>query len=101
MSKENCNCEWCQHRSPLLSKINNFLNENEKKILDDMIGDLMTAETDAVYWKDKYYGTWPSDTIQHIENHILRLKERIKEMRIIEELESQNDYKNSLKNSKE
>ena len=78
--KTNCSCDWCSERSPLLSKINNFLNEKEKKILDNMIGDLMNAETDAVYWKDKYHGTWPSDTIQDIENHITRLKTRIKEL---------------------
>lgn len=91
MNKENCNCEWCQHRNPLLSKINNFLNENEKKILDDMIGDLMTAETDAVYWKDKYYGTWPSDGIEDIQNHIIRLTNRIKELEAIERLQHQNE----------
>ena len=45
-----------------------------------MINDLMVSETDAVYWKDKYYGTWPGDTMEDIQHHIERLQARIKEL---------------------
>lgn len=102
MSKENCSCKWCQKFSPLCEKISSLLdNEEERKIFHEMINNMMMAETDAAYWKDKYYGTWPSDGIEEIQNHIKRLTNRINELKIIEDLESQKDYKNSLKNSKE
>ena len=101
MSKENCSCKWCRERSPLISKIKSFLNEEDKLILNDMITDLIMAETDVIYWKDKYHGTWPSDSVKDIQNHIERLNDRIKEIEIIENLESEKDYKNSLKDSKE
>lgn len=102
MSKAHCSCDWCQKFSPLCEKISSLLdNEEERKIFHEMINKMMAAETDAVYWKDKYYGTWPSDGIEEIQNHIKRLTNRINELEIIEDLESQKDYKNSLKNSKE
>lgn len=102
MSKEHCLCEWCQKFSPLCQKILFLLDyEDDKKVFDEMISNLMMAETDAVYWKEKYYGTWPSDGIKEIQRHIDHLTNRIKELEIIEELQSQNDYKNSLRNSKE
>lgn len=102
MSKAHCSCDWCQKFSPLCEKISSLLdNEEERKIFHEMINNMMIAETDAVYWKDKYYGTWPSDGIEEIQSHIKRLTNRINELKIIEDLESQKDYKNSLKNSKE
>ena len=101
MSKENCSCDWCQKFSPLCEKISSLLHEEENKIFNEIIGNLMNAETDAVYWKDKYYGTWPSDGIEEIQNHIKRLTNRINELKIIENLESQKDYKNSLKDREE
>lgn len=102
MSKAHCSCDWCQKFSPLCEKISSLLdNEEERKIFHEMINNMMIAETDVVYWKDKYYGTWPSDGIEEIQNHIKRLTNRINELKIIEDLESQKDYKNSLKNSKE
>lgn len=92
-----CTCKWCQKFSPLCEKISFLLDdEDEKKLFDELIGNLMNAETDAVYWKEKYYGTWPSDGIEEIQRHIKRLTNRIKELEIIEELENQSDYKNSL-----
>jgi len=102
MSKAYCSCDWCQKFSPLCEKISSLLdNEEERKIFHEMINNMMIAETDAVYWKDKYYGTWPSDGIEEIQNHIKRLTNRINELKIIEDLESQKDYKNSLKNKEE
>lgn len=91
-----CTCKWCQKFSPLCNKISSLLDdESEKKLFDELIGNLMNAETDAAYWKEKYYGTWPSDGIEEIQHHIKRLTNRIKELEIIEELENQSDYKNS------
>lgn len=76
-----CTCKWCQKFSPLCEKISFLLDdESEKKLFDEMIGDLMNAETDAVYWKEKYYGTWPSDTVQDIQVHIKILENRIQEL---------------------
>lgn len=95
MNNKNCSCNWCEKITPLISKIKTLLNESENIVFSEMIDSLMTAETDAVYWKDKYYGTWPSDSVKDIQNHIKRLNDRI------EELESENDYKNSLRNSKD
>jgi hypothetical protein len=95
MNNKKCSCNWCGKITPLISKIKTLLNESENIVFNEMINSLMTAEIDAVYWKDKYYGTWPSDSIKNIQNHIERLKDRI------EELESLNDYKNSLRKSKE
>lgn len=92
-----CTCEWCQKFSPLCEKISFFLdNEDERKNFHEMINNMMAAETDAVYWKEKYYGIWPSDGVEEIQHHIKRLTNRIKELEIIEELENQSDYKNSL-----
>jgi hypothetical protein len=81
---KNCSCEWCDIRSPLFKKIQIFLqdNEEEKTAFADIINDLMVAETDAVYWKDKYYGTWPSDTTEDIQNHIERLQARKQQLEI-------------------
>lgn len=60
-----CTCEWCQKFSPLYEKISFLLDdESEKKLFDEMIGNLMNAETDAVYWKEKYYGRWRGDGLQ-------------------------------------
>ena len=101
MSKENCSCKWCQKFSPLCEKISSLLDENENKVFDEIIGKLMNAETDAVFWKEKYYGTWPSDGIEEIQHHIKRLTNRINELKIIENLKSQKDYKNSLKDRQE
>jgi len=95
MSKAHCSCDCCQKFSPLCEKISSLLDENENKVFDELIGKLMNAETDAVFWKEKFYGTWPSDGIEEIRYHIKRLTERI------EELESEKDYKNSLKDQKE
>jgi len=81
---KDCSCEWCNIRSPLCEKISFLLQDNkeEQKAFDDIINDLMIAETDAVYWKDKYYGTWPSDTAEDIQNHIERLQARKQQLEI-------------------
>jgi hypothetical protein len=55
-------------------------DEQDKVNFDNLLSDLMIAETDVVYWKDKYYGTWPSDTVEVILRHIERLQARIKEL---------------------
>lgn len=82
MEKQKCTCEWCMIRVPLCEKIRFLLQDNkeELKAFDDMINDLMVSETDAVYWKDKYYGTWPGDTAENIQHHIEKLQARKKEL---------------------
>lgn len=65
-------------------------DEKDKADFDKLLNDLMAAETDAVYWKEKFYGTWPSDTAEDIRRHIKILENRI------EEIQSDKDYKNSL-----
>lgn len=88
MDKKTCECKWCSTRSALVYKINNLLTEDSEKIhFDEVIGDLMHAETDAIYWKQKYYGTWPSDSVQDIQVHISILEKRITELK--------NEQKNS------
>jgi hypothetical protein len=77
-----CTCNWCQKFSPLCEKILFLLdNEDEKKLFDKMIGNMMHAETDAVYWKEKYYGRWPSDGIDEILHHIDGLQKRIEQIK--------------------
>ncbi len=86
-----CTCEWCTVTSPLCKKIMSLLTDKkDKEGFDNIINNLMMAETDAVYWKEKFYGTWPSDTAEDISRHIKILENRI------EELQSDKDYKNSL-----
>jgi hypothetical protein len=87
---KDCSCEWCDVRSPLFKKIQIFLqdNEEEKTAFDNIINDLMIAETDAVYWKDKYFGTWPSDTAEDIQNHIERLQVRKHQLEIKKDYDS-------------
>jgi len=87
---KDCSCEWCNIRSPLFKKIQFFLkdNEEEKTAFDNIINDLMIAETDAVYWKDKCYGTWPSDTAEDIQKHIERLQVRKQQLEIKKDYDS-------------
>ena len=81
MENRKCTCKWCAITSPLSNKIRNLLTDEQDKInFDNLLDDLILAETDAVYWKDKYYGTWPSDTVEDIQHHIERLQARIKEL---------------------
>lgn len=83
-----CSCKWCTVTSPLCTKIQNLLTDPvDKNNFINMMNDLIMAETDVVYWKDKYYGTWPSDTVRDIEQHITILQNRIQELRAIERLE--------------
>lgn len=95
--KQKCDCEWCKIYSPLCEKILFLLQDNEQEIASfkRMIDNLMAAETDAVYWKEKFFGTWPSDGIKEIEHHINILRMRI------EELRSEKDYANSLQDAVE
>lgn len=96
MENQKCTCKWCTITSPLSDKIKNLLTDEQDKInFDNLLGDLIVAETDAVYWKDKYYGTWPSDGIKEIEHHINILRMRIDELR------SEKDYANSLQDAVE
>lgn len=77
-----CTCEWCVKTSPLINKINSLLtDENEKNHFEKIINDLMHAETDAVYWKEKYYGTWPSDGVEEIQHHVDILQKRLEELK--------------------
>jgi hypothetical protein len=81
MENQKCTCKWCTITSPLRVKIKNLLTDEQDKVnFDNLLSDLMIAETDVVYWKDKYYGTWPSDTVEVILRHIERLQARIKEL---------------------
>lgn len=77
-----CTCEWCVKTSPLINKIKSLLtDDDEKSYFDKLMNDLIHAETDAVYWKDKFYGTWPSDSVQSIERHIQILQKRIEDLK--------------------
>jgi hypothetical protein len=74
-------CKWGMITSPLRNKIKNLLTDEQDKInFDNLLEDKEAAETDAVYWKEKYYGTWPSDTVQDIQVHIKILENRIQEL---------------------
>lgn len=73
--------KWSLAYMPLCNKIENLLtNDREKANFNQLVSDLMNAETDAVYWRNKYYGTWPSDTVQDIQVHIKILENRIQEL---------------------
>lgn len=81
MKNQKCTCKWCSINSPLSDKIINLLTDEQDKInFNNLLSDLIVAETDVVYWKDKYYGTWPSDTVEDIQHHIEYLQARIKEL---------------------
>ena len=81
-SKTNCTCKWCAKYSPLCEKIAFLLQDNpeEKELFERILDDLALAETDAIFWKDKYYGTWPRDSAEDIQKHIEILQERKKEL---------------------
>lgn len=89
-----CKCKWCTKFSPLCTKISELLNEEDKETFDELIGLYITAEEDSVYWKDKFYGTWPSDTVESIQRHIERLQVRIQEL---EQQHLDKEYANSLR----
>lgn len=59
----------------------NLLNKQQKKCIIDLYSELEHEHTDAVYWKEKYYGTWPSDTVEDVKNHIKILQKRIEELK--------------------
>jgi hypothetical protein len=81
MENQKCTCKWCAIRSPLRDKIKNLLTDEQDKInFDNLLGDLIVAETDVIYWKDKYDGTWSGDTVEDIQHHIEKLQARIKEL---------------------
>ena len=85
----NCACDWCKKYHPLCEKILFLLQyEDDKKIFKEMIDNLMAAETDAVYWKDKFYGTWPTDSCESIEKRISILTDRIRQLKISKELKN-------------
>lgn len=59
----------------------NLLNREQKDCILELYSDLEHESTDAVYWKDKYYGTWPRDSVESIQNHIKLLQKRIEELK--------------------
>ena len=81
-TETNCTCKWCAKYSPLCEKIDFLLQDNkeEQRLFNNMMDDFMSAEFDAIFWKDKYYGTWPCDKSEDIQKHIEILQERKKEL---------------------
>lgn len=55
-----CGCQTCQD-GRRFKAILATLEKEDAEFLDKMLGHIMEAETEAVYWKEKYYGRWPSD----------------------------------------
>ena len=69
MDKNSCETERRETRSLFFRKIINLLtNHHEAVYFNEIVNDLMHAETDAIYWKQKYYGTWPSDGVQELDD---------------------------------
>lgn len=92
--KATCTCDWCQKFSPICQKISLLLdNEEERKIFHEMVNNMMVAETDAVYWKEKYYGTWPSDDAADVQEHIKLLVNRAKELEMLTITEAKKFFK--------
>lgn len=56
--KESCTCRVCKRMRWLLTLAK---TENDKKFVESVLDDLEASETDAVYWKMKYKGEWPSN----------------------------------------
>lgn len=54
-----CNCKVCQDHSRWVGVLDLKTDEG-KVVFDEIMSRLEAAETDAVYWKMKYEGIWPS-----------------------------------------
>lgn len=75
-----CLCDLCTKLSPLVEKIRPLITEEENKTLDYYLSQMEMDSTDAVFWKEKFYGTWPGTTVEDIQHHIKKLEERIKQI---------------------
>ena len=53
-----CECKVCLNFRRWIDAINPQ-TEEALAALDEILTDLANAETDAVYWKMKFKGTWP------------------------------------------
>lgn len=56
-----CTCRVCMNHRRWLAAINPKTPE-AKAALDEILTNLEGAETDAVYWRMKFQGTWPSSS---------------------------------------
>jgi hypothetical protein len=52
-----CNCRVCSNHRRWMAAIDPQ-TQNAKAALDEIFGNLEGAETDAVYWRMKFQGTW-------------------------------------------
>lgn len=75
-----CLCDWCTKFYPLLKKIQPLITEEENTILDRYLSKMEMDGVDAVFWKEKFYGTWPGTTVEDLQHHIKKLEERIKQL---------------------
>jgi len=79
MSKQ-CECHDCKVMKPIFEKIRACLTNEENDEFSSLLDTAMMDATDAVYWKDKFHGTWPSDDEKSILRHIAILEKRVNEL---------------------
>ncbi len=54
-----CGCDYCQHWSPLIAHLDAQLNEEGRKLLDELVCDWMNQSDDVGAANAKLEGTWP------------------------------------------
>ncbi len=58
-TKTHCGCDHCQHWSPLIDHLNAQLNEEGKKLLDELVTHWMHQSDDLGAANGKLAGDWP------------------------------------------
>lgn len=54
-----CGCDHCQHWSPLIDRISSQLDEEGKKLLEELVSDWMHQSDDLGVANAKLDGEWP------------------------------------------
>lgn len=54
-----CGCDFCQHWSPLIDHIKAQLNEDGKKLLNELVEHYMYESEDGAVAEAKLAGDWP------------------------------------------
>ena len=62
-----CECYRCTVEYPMFKRIEEKLDKEENKFLDDYILKSMTADMDVWYYKEHLEGTYPTSTLEEIE----------------------------------
>ncbi len=58
-TETHCGCDFCQHWSPLIEHLNAQLNEEGKKLLDELVTDWLYQSDDLGMANGKLAGDWP------------------------------------------